>query len=413
MRLSEKYLQTVKATGRRDLSADRRGLILRLSLNRGRTMRTFRFRYFRSGPAKYVRLGEYPALTLADAYELHARCVTAVKNDGDPQAVVDAYWAERIPVASDGKAAGPTVHDVVREFLAVAARERKRPEQAKYLLEANVIPKLGDRPAATVRKRDIVELLDQIVARGSPVLANRVQALLKQAFHVAADRDLIESVPIFPRAPAGGQEAVRTRVLSEAEIKQVWHGLDEHSKGDEPVVLRPLAIALKLLLVTAQRRGEVAAARWDDISDNVWCIPQTFKRKKQHENVARYVPLPPLAQTLLDELRTFGKDSAHWLPKQRTGKLAGKPATDRARSISKAARDVRKALKMKYWRPHDLRRTARTFMPKIGISEEVAERVLGHGHEDPMVATYNQYSYQVEIKEALEKWSADVERIIK
>ena len=124
-----KYLQTVKATGRRDLPADRRGLILRLSVNRGRTVRTFRFRYFRSGPVKYVRLGEYPALTLADAHELHARCVTAVKNDGDPQAVVDAYWVERIPVASDGNAAGPTVRDVVREFLAVAARERKRPEQ--------------------------------------------------------------------------------------------------------------------------------------------------------------------------------------------------------------------------------------------------------------------------------------------
>ena len=68
MRLTEKFLQTVKVTKRRDLSVSgRRGLILRLALSRGRTVRTFRFRYFRDGSAHYATLGDYPALTLADA----------------------------------------------------------------------------------------------------------------------------------------------------------------------------------------------------------------------------------------------------------------------------------------------------------------------------------------------------------
>jgi integrase len=417
MKLTEKFLQGAKATTRRDLSVTgRAGLILRLSPDRGATSRTFRYRYFRSGAAKYVTLGEYPALALADAHELHARCVTAAKNGGDPQAVVDAYWTERAPRTAIADAAGPTVADVVKEFLAVAERQRKRPEQARYLLESNVLPSLGSKAVASLRKRDIVEMLDKIVRRGSPILANRVQQVLQQAFRVAADRDLIESVPTFPRALAGGDEPVRTRVLSEAEIKTLWHGLDALSTGEgitgkngEPVkILRPLALALKLQLVTAQRRGEIAGARWSDVADGTWCIPTSPKKKRVKENVPHFVPLSPLAEKLLEELKTLAAGSDFWLPSQRTQKLA----TDRARSISKAAREAREALNMANWRPHDLRRTARTFMAKIGVAEEVAERVLGHGPDDPMIATYNQYPYRVEMKAALNQWATELERIV-
>jgi integrase len=411
MRLSERFIQQTKPTPgrRRDfLASGRRGLILRIALVRGQPRRTFRYRYFSAGAMRMLTLGDYGAnFTLADAHELHASCAAAVQRGEDPAAVVAAYWSERAapPVSTD---AGPTVRTVVEEFLKVAARQRKRPEQAKYLLEANVLPSLGARPVASLRKRDIVEMLDKIVARRRPVLANRVQALLKQAFAVAADRDLIDVVPIFPRAAAGGEEAVRTRTLTEAEIKKLWHGLDTLSSGKDPKILRPLALALKLQLVTAQRRGEIAEARWDAIADHTWCIPQSPKRGKRSENVPHFVPLSPLAQSVLDELGELAKDSDYWLPSYRTGKAA----TDRARSISKAAREARKALRMKNWRPHDLRRTARTFMAKLGVVEEVAERVLGHGHDDPMVATYNQYPYRVEMKDALDRWAVELARIV-
>jgi integrase len=408
MRLTEKFLQGVKVTSRRDLTVTgRRGMLLRLSPNRGRTAKTFRFRYARAGIKDCVTLGEYPALTLADAHELHARCETAVKSGGDPEALVRAYWAQRAPRAKDADAGGPTVADVVKEFLAVAERQRRRPEQARYLLEANVLPKLGTTPVAGLRKRDLVEMLDRIAAR-APVLANRVQALLKQAFAVAADRDLIEAAPTFPRAPAGGHEGVRTRVLTDPEIKTLWEGLDKLSAGDDPKILRPLALALKLQLVTAQRRGEIAAARWDHVVGGTWCIPTSPKKGRAGEHIPHFVPLSPLAQKLLKELRQLADGSDYWLPSQRTQKLA----SDRARSISKAARETRKELKMKDWRPHDLRRTARTHLAKLGVAEVVAERVLGHGHEDRMVATYDQHAYRDEMKTALKVWASALERIV-
>jgi integrase len=356
---------------------------------------------------------------LADARSLHDDCKQAARTKGDPQGVVDAYWAQRRPKAQIGTS-GPTVGDVIKEFLTVASRQRKRPEQAEYLLNANVAPKLGDRPVASIRKRDIIDVLEPIVKRGSLVLANRVQALLKQAFMVAADRDLIENVPSFPRAPIGGDEAIRTRVLTEDEIVILWKGLDKLSTGTEPQILRPLALALKLQLVTAQRRGEIADARWDQIAEetrttddreevlSTWTIPTSPKRKRAKEYIPHPVPLSPLARSLLEELQTLVGDSEYWFPSARTNELA----SDRARTISKTAREARKLLKIKDWRPHDLRRTARTFMAKLGVREEVAERVLGHGPDDAMVAVYNQHKYLEEMREALSTWASHLQGLV-
>jgi len=81
-------------------------------------------------------------LTLADAHELHARCANVASKAGDPQAVVRAYWAERAPRPAPGEATtGPTVADVVKEFLAIAERERKRPEQARTCSKATSCPR--------------------------------------------------------------------------------------------------------------------------------------------------------------------------------------------------------------------------------------------------------------------------------
>jgi integrase len=423
VKFTEKGLSNLTATAKRRsiLASNYRGLILRVSLARGKTSKTFIYRYWLPGKdgsiARYVTLGEYPALSLAQAEVLRAKCREAHDAGRDPKAVVAAYWAERTPKLPQESSGGPTVADVVREFLThYAARERKRPEQAKYLLDANVIPVLGAMPAADVKKRDIVTMLDGIVARGSPVVANRVQALLKQAFAVAADRDLIESVPTFPRAAAGGEEKARTRVLADEEIALLWHGMDRLAQKVKlgKGINRALILALKLVLVTAQRRGEVAAARWNDIITETvtvdgkpvvqksWRIPDT-KSDRPH-----LVPLSPLALSLLDELKTLAGKSEYWLPGAR-----GTAATaDRDRTITRTAREVRTLLKMAPWTPHDLRRTSRTGLSRLGVSDAVAERVLNHVAGDRMIAVYNQHRYLDEMREALGKWADHLDAIV-
>jgi integrase len=424
MRLSEKGLATIRTDRQRDFTiSGRRGLILRVEPNGDHMRRVLRYRFKRDGKSTIVVLGEHSdRFRVSDIHALHARCVQVVDAGGDPRAIVAQYHHDALPEHAR-PATGPTVADVITEFLTHhAAKHRKRPEAAQALLERNVLPHLGTRAAADIRKRDIIVMLDRIVDRGSPVMANRVQALLKQAFDVAADRDLIESVPTFPRRPVGGDESARTRVLTDAEIRTLWHGLDKHAKPRRPdgtfprgKLSRPLALALKLQLVTAQRRGELAAARWSDIRTEtvtvgrkrvtrfLWNIPDN-KADRPHT-----VPLSPLACTLLDELRTISGDGEYWLPSGRTGDVM----TERARSIGAAARDLRKLLHMADWRGHDLRRTARTNMARLGVPEVVAERVLNHAPESAMAAVYNQHAYRTEMRDALDRWAAHLQRVVK
>ena len=136
---------------------------------------------------------------------------------------------------------------------------------------------------------------------------------------------------------------------------------------------------------------------------DTWHIPEN-KADRPHA-----LPLSPLAVELLDELRNITSAGEFWLPSARTGE----PMVERARSISAAARTMREVLGMADWRAHDLRRTARTNLSRLGVREEVAERVLNHAPTDRMVATYNQHAYQAEMREALDLWAAHLARVVK
>jgi integrase len=355
-----------------------------------------------------------------DVRKLHADCLYALDHDEDPQPIIDRWHVSLIPGATGGTSAGPTVQDVVDEFLIFAARKRKRPEEARKLLKANIPPKLAATPVAALRKRHFVEMFDRIIDRGAPVLATRVQALVKQAFAVAADRDVIDSIPAMPRGRVGGEEKPRDRVLDDAELVVFWNGAAALSPTDRRGKLgRPLAIALRLLLVTGQRRGEVAAAKWDDVVETtadvtgadgkvekiafkVWNIP-TNKTDRPHS-----IPLSPLACTLLEELKTFSGDSAHWLPSKRTGDANA----ERDRSITRAARTVRELLSMKNWTPHDLRRTCRTGLARIGVADALGERILNHASGDRMTAVYNRHGYVLEMKTALDAWATRITTLV-
>jgi integrase len=419
MRLNQKALDSLSSDGkRRDIKvAGLPGLIVRVAPSRGQTVKTWRLRFVRSGKPAVLTLGTFPTLSVAGVRVLHAELMEVIKSGGDPKRHAIASRLERLPESA--KPTGASVADCVAEFLKVIARQRKRPEQAKALLEANVLPEIGDMPAAEVRKRDIVRVCELIVQRGSPVQANRVFALLKQVFAVAADRDLIEFQPSFPRNLPGGAEKPRTRVLTDTEIALLWKTLNELTPVGKrgKAISRPLALALKLLLVTAQRRGELAAAKWSDIIETqfisrdgvritrqMWRIPET-KNGKPH-----LVPLSPLAQRLLEELRQLSGESDYLLPNTVDNR---RDAGDRDRTLTKAARRVREHLDIPDWTPHDLRRTARTGMAFLGIADAVGERVLNHSVGDRMIAVYNQHQYAAEMADALDRWAAHLEELTK
>ncbi len=133
------------------------------------------------------------------------------------------------------------------------------------MLKRDVLPKLGRIKAKGVTRRDVVALLDKITER-APIAANRVHSLIARMFTFGVSRDIITAPPTL--AIERNKETSRYRVLSDDEIKALWIGLDS-------APMAPASrLALKLMLTTGTRKGEVVAAERAEVDNGVWEIPK-------------------------------------------------------------------------------------------------------------------------------------------
>lgn len=243
-------------------------------------------------------------------------------------------------------------------------------------------------------------LLEDIVKRGAPIAANRAFACIRRMFNFAVERDITTSTPcITIKAPS--KENQCDRCLTADEIKSFWRAME----------IAPMSaatkIALKLQLVTAQRKGEILGAEWSEINLDTrwWVIPDTKAKNGVHHRVA----LSELAIELLKELKKLNSKS-RWLFPSDTGK-----SHIRGESIGKAVRrsdvEVFHKAKIDYFTPHDLRRTAATHMTEMGISRLVVSKVLNHV-DSTITAIYDRHSYDAEKRNALEAWGERLSQLI-
>ncbi|MGH6628270.1 MAG: tyrosine-type recombinase/integrase [Burkholderiales bacterium] len=259
----------------------------------------------------------------------------------------------------------------------------------------------GERKAREIVRRDTIELLDDIVDRGAPIQANRTLACVRRMFNFAVERGILENSPCAGvKAPSS--ENRRDRVLSEDEIRAFWGSLDQASMTD------PVKLALRFQLVTAQRKGEVIAASWDqfDLAAAIWTIPT----EKAKNKMAHRVPLSPLALELLKEIRAGSGDSAY---------LFTSPT--RNGHITPTAVDHATRKHMDAFRASDqaqggilghLRRTAASHMTSMAIPRLVVSKVLNHA-ESGVTAVYDRHSYDHEKREGLEACARRLEEITK
>lgn len=287
-----------------------------------------------------------------------------------------------------------TFREVAGEFIErYAKREKRSWRKDQVRLDRDILPAIGNRKAKDVQRRDVIKLLDGIVARGAPVEANRVHSLVRRIFNWAISRDLVAVNPAAGIERPGGEEAGRDRVLTDDEIKAVWAALE-----DDPKRVR---CAFRLLLATAQRPGEVSKMRPKDIEGDWWTIPAEFsKNGKPHR-----VYLSKQARTILEDCDLKGD----WVfPSDRT---------DSARTdIWKAIDGIRERSGVDF-RSHDLRRTAGTNMTReLGITRSLLGKVLNHtGRERGEAAAtrvYDRYEYDREKQEALTAWGSLLDEIL-
>jgi integrase len=295
-----------------------------------------------------------------------------------------------------------TVGDLVEAYLEKWARPRKRSAaEDERILRKDVTSAWGYKKAKDIARRDVIALLDRIVERGSPIAANRTLAVCRRMFGWALSRDIVPTNPCAA-VKAPGKETRRDRVLSTDEIAVFWRSLADPALP----ISKPIRLALKLQLVTAQRKGEVIDAEWSefDLDGGMWTIPG----ERAKNGLPHRVPLSQMAMTVLDEVRAMLPEASatKWLfaSPRREGPVTG-PAVDHA------MRDNREALGTGDATPHDLRRTAASYMTSIGISRLVVSKILNHA-EAGVTAVYDRHSYDAEKRAALDAWGARLQQIV-
>lgn len=371
---------------------------------------TFVLRYMFNGKPDVLTLGSYPAMSLEEAHEAHSEARKQLDRGLDPKAEREA--AARAEQAQAQRARvknAVTVRNVIAEWAwHFARRERKRPREAVRLLKVHLLKPLAGKPAHEIAKRDLVLVIDRILARGSKVMANRMRDLIVQVFEFAAQRDLIPTSPAsgLLRKP-GGKEESSDRWLTTDEIRTFWRALD----APDTAISLQVRLGLRLILVTAQRPGEVAQAQFSqfDIEGRCWTIPASIaKNGREH-----LVPLTDLAVELIEQLRTLAKDRPYLLPSHQSKLKRNEPISERA--LSRALRNNHedgRLFGIEPFTPHDLRRTASTHMTSLGISRFHVGKVLNHSDKEDTTGIYDRYGYWDEKKEALTTWEAELRSVI-
>lgn len=319
------------------------------------------------------KLGTYPAMKLAAARRSAETLIEALERDGSTESLdrtfgeVGAYWIDKV---AKGKNDGW--------------------EDQRRQLELHVYPVWQDRKMAGIKRRDVRDLIDGLEGK---VLPNRILALIKTIFRFALSRDWIDASPV-EGIEKPKPERARDRWLDMKEVASVWNAAE--------LLGYPAGPFTRVLMLTAQRRGEVAEMGWSDLDldAGTWVIPsEVTKADREH--------LVPLSPTVVSILRAMPELGPYVFTT--TGDT---PFSGFAKAKTRLDHYLTsKGEALESWRFHDLRRTAATHMVRLGVPETVVSRVLNHAVQGVTAQVYALHSYAPEKRDALCRWADEVSQV--
>jgi integrase len=331
-----------------------------------------------------VTIGAYPLTPLADAREKAREVLRDLAAGTDPRKVA--------------KAKAVTFAVVAEEFIKRHASRKWTARAIELLIRRELIPRWGDKAIGDVSRTDVVDLMDEIVDRGHPAAAHQTFGYGKRVFSWALARGTygIDASP-FDRLKRGeliDKAGSRTRLLSPAELALIWQVTD-----GAPEATYPDGPFIRLLLLLAVRRGELAGARWGefDLDAARWVIPG--ERMKNGD--AHLVPLPPAAAAILQSLPRFaGCDFVF----SARGNLVLNDFVGIKRRLDARIAALNGGEPIAPWVMHDTRRCVRTGMSQLRIEPHIAERCLGH-RQGGTAKVYDLHGFEPEKREAFAKWA--------
>jgi integrase len=356
-KLTARAVERLKiAAGKRqqDIKDQTPGLYLRLFAS---GKRSFIYRYKIAGRVRVLTLGDAQELLLADARLQAEEAAVKVKSGQDPGAEAQEEAAARRRM--------PTVEEFATEYIERHARPNKKtwPEDERMLARW-VLPRIGHLKLASVHRRDLVAILDACRDAGNVRMPGKVLAVTRRMFRFGVERGVLEESPVVyitERQPKPAR-----RAMTAADICRWWRGTD----GTHPKVPKSVALALRLLLLTGQRPGEVAGLQLAELGDGedgpVWWIPAERRKSLMGHAVA----LAPLAAAVVLEAKKHS-DGIYLFPSSRGG--PGRVDSGLNRGLRLIFGEVENRPT-----PHAARHTVATELEEIGLEESEIARVLGH-----------------------------------
>jgi integrase len=386
---------------------------------------TFRVVYYlkdRPGKPLYKKLGRYP------------------NECSDLTAVRDAARLVRIDAKKGIDPKNPKLTGNFKEWVGHFINDHSKNrtvKEAERIFNLYVVPEWGDKNIESITKSDVSELLSRIVNRkikvngkklGTPAVARSTRSQLMTLFNWYVDKhgsNEFRSPIVISRKNKEWRPDDRTRVLDDDEIRALWMACGEGEMGT-------YGAAVKTALLTAQRFYKVGEMRRGDLKDRIriqghmedggWvndqdignCWDATREDDPKNKRVS-VVPLPPLAREVIASVSIIDGDKSKDFVFSLNGlgpiQNWSSPKAKLDRRMLAIMREQDPNAELKPWQHRDLRRTARTLMSRMKIDSNISEKCLGH-IPPGVEKIYDRYSYLPEKREAFEKLSEMIERII-
>lgn len=363
----------------------------------------------RGAPTKRYTIGRHGSpWTPTTARDEAERLLLLVKQGKDPQAIERQRKRDYVDLRFETYA---------EQYLSQYGKRwssRTRPT-----VESNfknwIVPPLKGKALTAIRKSDIVHMMDRIeqLAPDRAALPRNVFAHSRKLFSWALSRGDIDQHPFAGLDPPMAS-ASRDRVLTDEELNLVWRASRKLGKPFGPII--------RLLMITGQRREEVASLDWRELDRDIqaWVIPaERAKNRKSHT-----VPLSPLAIDVIDELVGSTVWPRRGLVFSTTGST---PVSGHSRAKDRLDREMLKIARkedgedpqvddvtLEPWRVHDLRRTFATGLQRLGVRLEVTEACLNHvsGTRRGIVGVYQRHQWTHEKRLAMSAWSEHLGRLV-
>ena len=389
----------------------------------------FFFQYFRKQDGKsnktLVSIGRFKdsakmvGYSLSDARDVTLEYGNILKQGMDVRASIEEKQLEqreRIRKVESAKLQG-SLDQLIESYLSAMEANGKRSHESVrrslriYLNEP--FPELIKRKADTIEAGDIRLVLSRMIDKGVTTHTNRVRSYLRAAFSHGLKQDNdprryskeaikfnLKYNPVSHVPHQTDFERVGEHVISEDEIKIIWHELEEESL---------VSLLIKLALTTGQRVGELSRLKWDNVNfkEKLFTIPASVSKNK----LDHVVPMDALSLSVVNSLHKKTVEYDHLFPGSYRGELQ-RGKIIHSTTIARAIREFCKEKKISKFITRDIRRTWKTLAGKAGIDKQLRDRIQNHALRDVSSKHYDRYDYVKEKRHGLKVWNDYLDLVI-